>query len=133
MIISANQPAFQALSCTNKLIKYCHLAQCFLRILPYGLLVALSSAGIFTYSEKESGQTALFSLSKKHTTVVRLHKIEIFSGEPLDRVPHAKTIHRIVLAPLLIFKSQGISQSADCDQGSAFGIRRLLKKAGENF
>ena len=28
-----------------------------------------------------------------------------FSGEPLDRVPHAKTIHRIVLAPLLIFKT----------------------------
>ena len=69
---------------------------------------------------------------KKHTTVVRMHKIELF-GEPRDRVPHAKTIHRIVLAPLLIFKSQEISQSTDCDQGSAFGIRRLLKKAGENF
>ena len=26
-----------------------------------------------------------------------------FFGKPLDRVPHAKTIHRIVLAPLLIF------------------------------
>ena len=73
-----------------------------------------------------------FSLSKKYITVVRLHKIELF-GEPLDRVPHAKTIHRIVLAPLLIFKSQEISQSADCDQGFAFGNHRLLKKAGENF
>ena len=72
------------------------------------------------------------SLSKKYTIVDKLHKFEKFE-EPLDRVPRAKTIHRIVLAPLLIFKSQEISQSADCDQGSAFGIRRLLKKAGENF
>ena len=71
-------------------------------------------------------------MSKKYSTIVRLHKIELY-GEPLDRVPHAKTIHRIVLAPLLIFKSQEISQSADCDQGFAFGNHRLLKKAGENF
>ena len=42
-----------------------------------------------------------FSLSKKYTPTVKLHKDQVF-GEPLDRVPHGRTIHWIVRPPLLI-------------------------------
>ncbi len=36
---------------------------------------------------------------------------------PLNRVPYAKTVHRTVLATLLIFEIKGISQPTGCDQG----------------
>ena len=65
-------------------------------------------------------------MSKKYSTIVRLHKIELY-GEPLDRVPHAKTIHRIILAPLLIFKT--IRDFAVC--GLRQGLRPLTLQAFE--
>ena len=55
-------------------------------------------------------------------------------GEPLDRVPHAPTVHRTVGAPLLILLNKKVFRVLrDAPKGSAFGIRRLLKKADENF
>ena len=55
-------------------------------------------------------------------------------GEPLARVPHAQTIHRIVWAPLLSFLTAKVFRVLrDAAKGSAFGIRKLLKKLEQNF
>ena len=60
---------------------------------------------IHSYAELHTPSPRLcrrgLSLSKKYTPTVKLHKDQVF-GEPLDRVPHATTIHWIVVAPLLI-------------------------------
>ena len=55
-------------------------------------------------------------------------------GEPLDWVPHGKTVRWTVLPPLLIFLfGWGFHALRDAAKGVAFGNYSLLKKAGENF
>lgn len=71
-------------------------------------------------------------LSKKAILISKWHKSGD-GGEPLARVPHDKTIHRIVLSPLLSLRSPAFRSLRGATKGAAFGIRRLWKKAGENF
>ena len=56
------------------------------------------------------------------------------AGEPLARVPLAETIPRIVSAPFLSFLAAKVFRVLrDAAKGSAFGIRKLLKKLEQNF
>ena len=72
-------------------------------------------------------------LSKKAISLSKSHKLAA-DGEPLARVPHAQTIHRIVWPPLLSFLTAKVFRVLrDAAKGSAFGIRKLLKKLEQNF
>ena len=71
---------------------------------------------------------------QKNRTSRKIVGFVLRTGEPPARVPHAKTVHRTVLAPLLRFALvRGFRRLRSATKGAAFGIRKPLKRLDRNF